>query len=1206
MRKLSTLLFFLVLTSHFAVGQRKLPYPIIFVHGWIGNDATWYAMGDFLGYTLNVDLDRNNKRAGRGSIIEFNLNANNSNSNSYLNRNSGGPIYGDVSDNGSYINPNNDLFFLNFDTGGVYSNEAGAVKQGFAVGLAVRKVLEATGAKKVILVGHSMGGLAIREYLQNQSNWLTYDNQHHVAKLITIGTPHSGSNSNSGNILFYITEKGGNERSEAVRDLRYPRSYDIADRGIYLFGGKEENIVRLGLNYFNSDVNCDGYEAGSIIGLNYKPLYTDVHYTCVVGTGGAFFASQTLLTGGDDIVETSKASIFNLGYSGLSGNVLYSDKSKEESGAPNYYTKGDYTWHTKLTKQRFINLYALDEPNSANLAYELEKDRRYQGFLTPSYTASTIDRYDADVYKIWIPKQGELKVGINASTGANPTIQLYDTNFNQIAIGSSGDGFETKAFVTNPGWCYIRVGGYAGDGSNYWYYNSYQLTPSFCEQPDLPTLSANQVSICDGQSAVLTAKSTNADNYYWFKDGQLIVAFDGIYKAASAGSYSVEARKNCGLGSVRSNAVSIAVSPTPTIPEAASVRYCQNAATVALSATGNGLKWYGSNLPGTGSVDAPKPATGQAGRQRFTVTQSANSCESQAREVFVDVDATPNIPAVTDLTACQNGVAPTLAATGTGLLWYSDATGGTGSGGSPVLSTSATGSQTVYVSQTLNRCEGPRAKLTMTIYPVPALPTAIAPTSVCRLATATALSAQGQAIRWYAQAEGGIGSNQSPVPKTEAAGVAAYFATQTINGCESARLRVEQPILPLPLAPVSQSARYCVGEATQPLSATGTQLRWYSQVTGGTSQTAAPVTTADRAKTDTYYVTQTDGNNCESLRQPVQVRVVGIPSAPVASTQYACQYAKPVALTATGENLVWKGSTLPASGSQTVTLTTDKPDTLRYTLTQQVEGCNSPSGAVTAIVRRAPESPAVASSLAYCIDSKAAPLAASGTGIRWYKQADRSGQATSTLLPATDQAGTLAFFATQTDANGCESLTSKTDVRIKPRPTATILGESSVYRFDSLKVSVSLTGDAPWQLTLWNNKPITVVQSPYMLFVKPLSDTTFSIKSVSNECGTGSNGPSLTVRVLTPLAVTQHDNFKLTALPNPTTTYLRIQWTTTKQPSVVVRLIGVNGTVIRSQREQSTGFEQTLDWDVSNIAAGLYVVQLIAEEGQLEQRVLKH
>ena len=48
-----------------------------------------------------------------------------------------------------------------------------------------------TNKDKVILFGHSMGGLCAREYLQNSSNWQT-DGSHHVAKLITRGTPHGG------------------------------------------------------------------------------------------------------------------------------------------------------------------------------------------------------------------------------------------------------------------------------------------------------------------------------------------------------------------------------------------------------------------------------------------------------------------------------------------------------------------------------------------------------------------------------------------------------------------------------------------------------------------------------------------------------------------------------------------------------------------------------------------------------------------------------------------------------------------------------------------------------------------------------------------------------------------------------------------------------------------------------------------------------
>ncbi|MFZ4535629.1 lipase family alpha/beta hydrolase [Propionivibrio sp.] len=50
----------------------------------------------------------------------------------------------------------------------------------------IDEVLAATGAKQVILVGHSMGGLAARAYLRRNGGAK-------VARLVTLGTPHAGS-----------------------------------------------------------------------------------------------------------------------------------------------------------------------------------------------------------------------------------------------------------------------------------------------------------------------------------------------------------------------------------------------------------------------------------------------------------------------------------------------------------------------------------------------------------------------------------------------------------------------------------------------------------------------------------------------------------------------------------------------------------------------------------------------------------------------------------------------------------------------------------------------------------------------------------------------------------------------------------------------------------------------------------------------------
>lgn len=173
------------------------------------------------------------------------------------------------------------------------SNCSAVAKQGYALGLVVADVLAWTGADSVILLGHSMGGLAIREYLQRRlpngtPRWWADPSAaggHGVAAAVTYGTPHQGSNTvNLG--LF------GCPDSEATRDLRY--SYvSTGETAPYLYGGDED----IAAYWHNDDVNADGVEGGPVVGLNtgdpsgiYSrdnpaiPLPTDVAYTYIYST----------------------------------------------------------------------------------------------------------------------------------------------------------------------------------------------------------------------------------------------------------------------------------------------------------------------------------------------------------------------------------------------------------------------------------------------------------------------------------------------------------------------------------------------------------------------------------------------------------------------------------------------------------------------------------------------------------------------------------------------------------------------------------------------------------------------------------------------------------------------------------------------------------------------------------------------------------
>lgn len=160
-----------------------------------------------------------------------------------------------------------------------------------------------------------------------------------------------------------------------------------------------------------------------------------------------------------------------------------------------------------------------------------------------------------------------------------------------------------------------------------------------------------------------------------------------------------------------------------------------------------------------------------------------------------------------------------------------------------------------------------------TATPVTPLPTVTSPVNYCQGATATALSATGTALKWYTTATGGTGSATAPVPSTATVGSTDYFVSQTLNSVESERAKISVVIAATPSAPtVSSPVNYNQNAAAVALTATGTNLKWYTSATGGTGSTTAPTPLTTTAGTTSYYVSQTSGT-CESLRAVISVVV---------------------------------------------------------------------------------------------------------------------------------------------------------------------------------------------------------------------------------------------------------------------------------------------------------------------------------------------
>ena len=287
------------------------------------------------------------------------------------------------------------------------------------------------------------------------------------------------------------------------------------------------------------------------------------------------------------------------------------------------------------------------------------------------------------------------------------------------------------------------------------------------------------------------------------------------------------------------------------------------------NATNSNYSLTSSTTPGTYnySVQTTNPNTGCA----------------TTKSVSFTVNAIPSAPvATTSITVCQNATAPVLSATagsGNTLLWYTQPTGGTGSTTVPTVSTSSNGVQNFYVSQrSADNCESSRTQITVTVNAAPATPAVTSPVSYCQGAVASALSATsgaGTTLSWYTTPTGGTGSSTAITPSTATTGSTSYYvsAVSNSNSCESTRATITVNINATPAAPtVTSPVTYCQGDASSALTATGSNLNWYTVQTGGTALGSAPVPSTATAATTNYFVDQTV-SGCTSSRSQIQVTV---------------------------------------------------------------------------------------------------------------------------------------------------------------------------------------------------------------------------------------------------------------------------------------------------------------------------------------------
>ena len=286
----------------------------------------------------------------------------------------------------------------------------------------------------------------------------------------------------------------------------------------------------------------------------------------------------------------------------------------------------------------------------------------------------------------------------------------------------------------------------------------------------------------------------------------------------------------------------------------------------------------------------------------------------------------------------------------------------------------------------------------------------------------------GTSLLWYTDMVGGLGTT-TLIPSTTTIGSTNYYVSSvTTNGCESERTAVVVVVTPLPI-PTAKNPQVYSGSATiANLTATGNNLLWYTESTGGT----ALLSTTALVDGTTYYVASSSGN-AESLRAAVKVRRIS------AASQIFCSGATIANLVVTPTS----GSTASWFSNQTggtALLGTSLLSSGNYYVEQT--GTETSNRILVTVFLEYAQIPTVATPVLYTSGETTLPLTATSgeEGLLWYTAATGGTGATTAPTPSSTVLGNTSYWVSSTKANGCESPRVEIVVRV--------VGEATNLNFD--------------------------------------------------------------------------------------------------------------------------------------------------------------
>ncbi|WP_432671730.1 LamG-like jellyroll fold domain-containing protein [Flavobacterium sp. SM2513] len=514
--------------------------------------------------------------------------------------------------------------------------------------------------------------------------------------------------------------------------------------------------------------------------------------------------------------------------------------------------------------------------------------------------------------------QGESSSPLAATVGANGTGLLWYTSASSI----SG----TPALI--PSTLYAGV-------TSYWVASTNAYG---CEGPraevqvtvtalPVPTALNPQVYAGSGTIADLTATLSNLRWYTSTTGGTALLSTTVLVDGAT---YHV-AHSSGEAESIRTAVKVRKIS-------AASQLFC-NSATIANFVTTPSpsatAKWYDVATGGTALLETTLVTTGNYYVEQ-TETETSNRVLVPITVEEVSMPTNPPTIVHYYKGATATALTATIGTNGTSLLWYTVASGGTGTATAPVPSTATTGYTSYWVSsKNDNGCESARTEVVVLVTILSA-PSAKNPQVYSGTATVANLTAFGGNLLWYAANEGGTALLSTAVLVD---GTTYYVAT-TYGNVESSRTAVKVRKISAASQLLCSGATIASLVTTPSPSATA---KWYYYATGGLSLSGTT-----QLITWNYYVEQQGTETSNRVLVPVTVEAVAVPIVAPLLSYSKDAVASPLTATSSATGLLWYTVASGGTGSTTAPIpsTTTFGSTTYWVSSTNANGCEGPRVAI--------------------------------------------------------------------------------------------------------------------------------------------------------------------------------------------------------------------------------------------------------------------